>query len=73
MANGLFALTCPKCGDAMELGPAGTGTCVACELTYMTRFGYFIPVDHRPVGMTDSAVAAVAESPALLGTTGAGL
>lgn len=79
MDAGLFTLNCPQCATTMQLGPTGTSTCTACQLTYMTRFGYFIPIEHQPIGMNESAgmnestVPGRAEPPVSTGATGAAL
>ena len=45
MSTGLFALSCPTCGDELELDQAGTAACAACGQAYLSRFGYLIRVD----------------------------
>ncbi|MCU1398711.1 MAG: hypothetical protein JWN62_1820 [Acidimicrobiales bacterium] len=73
MNPGLFGLSCPQCGAAMEHGPTGTSTCTACQLTYMTRFGYVIPIEPQPPDTNEFAVVA-ATQPRLSGSaTGAEL
>ena len=45
MSTGLFALSCPTCGDELELDPAGAAACTGCGQAYLSRFGYLIRVD----------------------------
>ena len=45
MSTGLFALSCPTCGAALELDQAGAAACTACGQAYLSRFGYLLRVD----------------------------
>ena len=45
MSTGLFALSCPTCGEALELDQAGAAACEACGQAYLSRFGYLLRVD----------------------------
>ncbi len=45
MSTGLFALSCPTCGDDLELDQAGAAACTGCGQAYLSRFGYLIRVD----------------------------
>ena len=46
MSTGLFALSCPTCGDDLELDQAGAAACGrAAGQAYLSRFGYLIRVD----------------------------
>ena len=59
MTAGLFAISCPECGGELASEPGSTtGTCLACERSYLTRFGHLIPIEfHHPE--PDSAVVPV--------------
>lgn len=45
MSAGLFALTCPRCGQDLEVDHLGAVSCVGCGRSYLSRFGYLIPTD----------------------------
>jgi hypothetical protein len=57
MTAGLFAMSCPECGGELASDPGSTtSTCLPCERSYLTRFGYLIAVEFHPTEPDSAAV-----------------